>query len=77
MAPELSCVNSSCPSRVIGKIYNYCSKIGIEDIGPNTIERMVVDGLIKNISGLYTVTVEQLRDVCGFGPVESKNIVTM
>ena len=75
MAPELSCVNSSCPSRVIGKIYNYCSKIGIEDIGPNTIERMVVDGLIKNISGLYTVTVEQLRDVCGFGPVESKNIV--
>jgi DNA ligase (NAD+) len=75
MVPELSCVNSSCPSRIIGKIYNYCSKVGIEDIGPNTIERMVVDGLISNISDLYTLTAEKLRDVSGFGPVESKNII--
>ena len=74
MAPELSCVNSSCPSRIIGKIYNYCSKIGIEDIGPNTIERLVLNGLIHSISDLYGLTVEKLRDMGGFGPVESKNL---
>lgn len=72
--PELSCINPDCPSRVIGRIYNYCDKIGIEDIGPSTIERMVNDGLIRNISDLYKLTDKGLHDY-GFGPVESKNIV--
>lgn len=72
--PELSCVNPECPTRIIGKVYNYCAKIGIEGIGPEIVTRLYYLGLLKSIVDLYKLTPETLHDY-GFGPVESKNIV--
>ena len=72
--PELSCVNPDCPARVVGRIYNYCMKIGIEGIGPETVLRMYHHGGIKNIPDLYKVEIDDLLRM-GFGPTESINIV--
>lgn len=70
----MSCVNPECPTRIIGKVYNYCAKIGIEGIGPEIVTRLYYLGLLKSIVDLYKLTPEKLHDY-GFGPVESKNIV--
>ena len=74
--PEYSCVNPECPSRVAGRIYNYCEKMGMDGIGPATIETLFSMGVVKTIPDLYNITSGYLHKECGFGPVESMNIVS-
>ena len=71
--PELSCVNPKCPTRAIGKMYNYCMKLGMDGIGPETIAKIYYAG-IKDIAGLYDMNTNWLIDI-GFGKIESKNIL--
>ena len=73
--PELSCVNNNCPSRIVGKVYNFCSKLGMDGIGPATVETLYWKGQLKCISDLYRLDKAILMDICQFGPVESKNIL--
>ena len=40
--PELMCDNKECPSRVMGKIYNFCSKMNMAFIGEATIETLLI-----------------------------------
>ena len=58
--PEYMCVNTSCPSRVIGKIYNYCSKMGMEMIGEATIETLYHHGLVTSIQTYIRYTLNEM-----------------
>lgn len=51
--PVLMCVNTQCPSRVMGKINNYCVKMNIKGIGPAIIEDFFNAGLLTCIEDLY------------------------
>ena len=67
--PELMCVNNQCPSRIMGRIYNYCSKIGIDNIGEQTVEDFFNVGLLKSIPDLYNLEskTEVLLQLDGYG----------
>lgn len=75
--PEYMCVNTSCPSRVIGKIYNYCSKMGMEMIGEATIETLYHHGLVTSIQDLYTLHTkrDEFTSIDGLGDIMFSNMI--
>lgn len=77
MTPELSCVNKNCPSRIVGRIYNYCTKMHIENIGPNTIETLFNEGILTSIEDLYRLDdhYEKLVTLDGFGPKSIQKLI--
>lgn len=51
--PELSCVNPDCPSRIQGKINNFCIRMNISGIGQAVIEDLFHAGLVTSIEDLF------------------------
>lgn len=79
MNPELMCVNTKCPSRIIGKIYNWCNRLNIENIGEETIKTLFNHGLLTNIDSLYKLDEPEVREkilsIEGFGEVKYTNMI--
>lgn len=75
--PEYMCGNTSCPSRMIGKIYNYCEKMNMENIGEATIEALYHAGIVKNIQDLYMLHTkrDEVINLDGFGETSFVNMV--
>lgn len=77
MTPELSCINIECPSRIVGKIYNYCAKIGIEGIGEETVATLFHYGFINSIPDIYKLEnmTKALKSIEGFGDKSIKKLI--
>ncbi|MHC9539441.1 MAG: NAD-dependent DNA ligase LigA [Vulcanimicrobiota bacterium] len=56
------CVNVSCPAQVKERIRHYCSRkaMDIEGFGESIVEQVVDRGLVKDISDLYRLTMDEL-----------------
>ena len=76
-APVLMCTNKSCPSRVMGKINNYCVKMNIKGIGPAIIEDFFNAGLLTCIEDLYRLEDKgaAIVELEGYGQKKFKTIV--
>ena len=57
---NLYCANLNCPSRIMGKIYNYCTKLKMPYIGESIIEDLFHSGILKSIKDLYNL--EKYKD---------------
>lgn len=55
--------DTTCPPQVQGRIEHFISRnaMNIESLGPETIKGLLAQGLIKDVSGLYELTFEQLN----------------
>jgi len=51
--PVLKCNNSYCPSREMGKIINYISKMDIQNISEGIVTILYKNGILKSIEDLY------------------------
>ena len=67
--PVLMCVNTECPSRIMGKIDNYCRKMDIKGIGSSMIEDLFNAGILKSIADLYNLKEHHsaIVELDGFG----------
>jgi len=56
------CINVSCPAQVKERIRHYCSRkaMDIEGFGESIVEQVVDRGLVKDISDLYRITMDEL-----------------
>lgn len=59
---DTRCINQDCPAQQLGSIVHFASKsaMDIEGLGPSSIESLVSEGYIKDISDIYYL--EQYRD---------------
>lgn len=75
--PELSCVNLNCQSRVIGKIYNFCEKMNMKNIGESTIETLYHHRLLTSIEDLFTLHLkrDEVTSIEGFGDISFTNLI--
>lgn len=75
--PELSCVNPNCKSRVIGKIYNFCSRLGMYGIGEETIATLYNHNFLTKISDLYRLKdhKSEIKQIDRFGDKYIKNML--
>jgi len=67
----------NCPAQVLRSIIHFVSRgaMNIEGLGPKLVERMVNEGLVKNVSDLYYLKVEDLIKLERMGKKSSNNII--
>lgn len=74
----VQCKNHNCPSRIIGRILNYCSNLRIQNIGYSTLDALWKNGLLDNgIRSLYKLKKKsyEIQDIEGFGKVKTKKLI--
>lgn len=75
---QVQCVNKDCPSRIIGRISNYCNNLRIKNIGYSTLDMLYTAGLLKNgIRSLYKLKKKtyEMEELEGFGRLKTKKII--
>lgn len=74
----IRCPNEECPARVVERIKHFVSRnaMNIEGLGDKIIERLVLDkGLIKDISDIYRLKIDDLINLEGFGEKSAKKLI--
>ncbi len=73
----LKCQNLTCPSRVINTIKHFASKgcMDIDGLGEKIVIQLYDEGLVKDITCLYELTLEQLLSLEGFKDKKAQNIL--
>lgn len=75
---QVQCTNPECPSRIIGRILNYCSNLRIQNIGYQTLDMLYAAGLLKNgIRSLYKLKKKtyEIEEIEGFGKLKTRKII--
>lgn len=75
---QVRCTNPECPSRIIGRIQNYCDKVNIKNIGYSTLQMLYNNGLLNHgIASLYKLKKHKhdIADLEGFGTTKAKKII--
>ena len=70
------CENKDCPSRQMGKIYNFIEVMKIKGIGPTTIEDLFHHGIVTKIEDLFALkwNVLKIAELDGYGGTSAKQI---
>lgn len=74
----IQCKNPNCPSRLIGRVLNYCNNLRIQNIGFATLDILYAVGLLDDgIISLYKLKKKThlIEDLEGFGRTKTKKIV--
>jgi len=63
------CTNSECPDQVFGRVQFFTAKaqMDIENLGPETIQFLMSEGLLKDVPDLYQIDYRDLAGKPGFG----------
>ncbi len=72
------CTNSACPAQVSRSIEHFASKgaMNIDGLGPQIVELLLANNLIKDASDLYTLTAENIEKLERMGEKSAQNLVT-
>ena len=70
------CVNPDCPDQVRGRLSFFVARgqMDIAGIGPETVEALVSQGLVRDVEDLYTFDPGALLEVPGFGEKKVEQI---
>lgn len=71
------CINLNCPARLKESIGHFASRgvMAIDGLGDVLIDQLVEQGLVKSVSDIYSLTVEQLTALDRMGPKSATNLV--
>ena len=71
------CTNSACPAQVSRSIEHFASKgaMNIDGLGPQIVELLLANDLIKDASDLYTLTAENIEKLERMGEKSAQNLV--
>ncbi|MFP4266687.1 MAG: NAD-dependent DNA ligase LigA [Spirochaetaceae bacterium] len=70
------CRNNSCPDQVRGRLHFFISsgQMDIENLGKETVELMIREGMVEDLPDLYTLDYDRLLDYPGFGEKKVERI---
>ena len=73
----IKCQNLSCEARVVNSIIYFASKqcLNIDGLGDKIVEALHNFGLVREVSDLFTLTMEQLLALEGFKEKKSRNLI--
>lgn len=71
------CTNETCPPQIKGKIEHFISRraMNIEGLGPETVDQFYKEGLINDVSDLYTLRADDICRLDRMGERSAENIV--
>jgi DNA ligase (NAD+) len=70
------CVNMECPRQIRGRIEHFASRgaMDIEHLGEQRVDLFVTHGLLRDIGDLYTLDLDSVRALEGFGEISVRNL---
>ncbi len=73
----IRCINLECPAQLHRNICHYASRdaMNIETLGESVILSFLENGLIKNVSDLYSLRVEDIANLERMGEKSASNII--
>jgi len=73
----IKCQNLDCEARVVNSIIYFASKqcLNIDGLGDKIVEVLHQSGLVKEVSDLFSLTMEQLLSLEGFKEKKSRNLI--
>ncbi len=71
------CTNSACPAQLSRGIEHFASKdaMNIEGLGPQIVEALLKEKLIANAADLYTLRVEDVKEMERMGEKSAQNLI--
>jgi len=66
---------AGCPGQVFQAVKHFVGAMDIDGLGEENVRRFLSEGLIGDSADLYTLTVDRLSELEGFGEVSAKNLV--
>ena len=68
---------ASCPGQIFQAVKHFVSKgaMDIDGLGEKQAYRFLSEGLIKDVSDIYSLTEEQLTELEGFGEISARNLL--
>ncbi len=74
----LRCVNPQCPAQIREGIYHFASRnaMNIEGLGGKVVEQLYRENLVKDVSDLYKLTIEDLIQLERMGTKSATNLVS-
>ncbi len=73
----IKCQNLSCPARIVNTIIYFASKncLDIEGLGENVAKLLYEKGLVKDVTDLFKLKVEDLEKLPGFARKKAENLI--
>lgn len=72
---RLYCPNDECPKLILHRLEKWISVLSVRDFGENLLRRLFEKGMVRSISDLYTLTVEQLADIDRMGKISAAKVL--
>jgi DNA ligase (NAD+) len=71
------CINSGCPAQLVRNLEHYASRtaMDIEGLGIKIVEQLAQSGMVKDLAGLYDLTMEDLLSLEGFKEKKAQNLL--
>jgi DNA ligase (NAD+) len=71
------CVNPTCPAQLLEQIVHFASRgaLDIEGLGEQRVGQLLGVGLISDVADLFTLRVEDLEGLEGFGQLSATSLV--
>jgi len=72
------CVNTNCPARLKESILHFAARsvMNIDGMGDALVDQLVDRGLVKSVSDIYQLTLEQLVDLERMGKKSAQNVLS-
>ena len=72
------CTNSACPAQLSRSIEHFASKdaMNIDGLGPQIVELLLRENLIKDAADLYSLRVEQIAKLDRMGEKSAQNLIS-
>jgi len=73
----IKCQNLSCPARIVNTIIYFASKncLDIEGLGESVAKLLYEKGLVKDVTDIFNLKVEDLEKLPGFARKKAQNLV--
>ncbi len=73
----LRCTNAECPAQMLRHLIHFTSRdaMDIEGLGPAVLEQLSAEGLIKDITDLYTLKAEDVINLERMGEKSASNMI--
>jgi DNA ligase (NAD+) len=71
------CVNPTCPAQLLEQIVHFASRgaLDIEGLGEQRVAQLLAEHLISDVADLFTLRVEDLANLEGFGELSATSLV--
>jgi len=76
--PMARCTNASCPAQLVERLRHFCSRgaMDIEGIGDQLAATLVETGLVRDVSDVYRLSLEQLSALPRMAEKSASNVVS-